>query len=63
MKKLIVREMMFQNIIKGTDTKIARKAFETIGFQPIFGWVARRIRWVKITFTAKRTTTLAVCQY
>jgi hypothetical protein len=31
---------------------------ETIGSQPNWGCIARKIRWVKTTFTANSTTTL-----
>ena len=57
-KKLTVREMMFQMMIMGTEISRARKNLETIGFQPNWGCIARKIRWVKTTFTANSTTTL-----
>lgn len=58
MKKETVRLTMFQTMIIGTEIMIAMMNLLNIGCQPRFGLMALIIRWVKITLTAKSTTTL-----
>lgn len=57
-KKVMVREVMFQMMIMGTDIMMTKNILVVMGCQPKLGWRERRIRWVKMMLTANKTTTL-----